>query len=249
MATKSITVPNLGTVKLYKRKGLRSIRLSVGHDSTVRVSLPYWLPFSAGVDFVHKQRVWIKSQQHDDTVLYDGSRIGKAHRLTFIPEQSRITTVSRIASNGEIRIFYPSELDITDRGVQDTAQRASIRALKQQSKKLLPQRLRYLARQHEFEYRNVHIKQLKSRWGSCSQERDIVLNCFLMQLPWHLIDYVLLHELVHTKIMAHGTVFWSELGQYVPNLKQARKEMKSYRPILTPENTEGYQASRDIFAE
>jgi predicted metal-dependent hydrolase len=89
-----------------------------------------------------------------------------------------------------------------------------------------------LARRHGFAYRSVAIKQLKRRWGSCSSEQDIALNCFFMQLPWHLIDYVLLHELMHTRIMAHGTPFWKALDEYVPDLKTARREIKTYRPIL-----------------
>ncbi len=235
MAMKSVTVPDLGTVQLYKRRGVRSLRLSIGHDGSVRVSLPYWLPYAAGADFALKQRQWIKSQQVATTPLQHGARIGKAHRVVFIPEAGRTTLTTRITSSGEVRVFHPSGMTPHDLSIQKAAERASIRALKQQGEKLLPQRLHSLAAQHGFEYRNVQVKQLKSRWGSCSSERDIALNCFLMQLPWHLIDYVLLHELMHTRIMAHGSIFWTELERYVPNLKAVRKEIKSYRPALLTE--------------
>jgi len=53
-----------------------------------------------------------------------------------------------------------------------------------------------------------------------------------MQLPWHLIDYVLLHELTHTKVMRHGAPFWKELERHVPRARALRKEIGSYHPIL-----------------
>jgi hypothetical protein len=232
MAVKKVSVPQLGTLHLYKRRGARGLRLSVGHNGDIRVSLPPWVPYRAAVEFAAKQRDWIASQQSVSVPITHGNRIGKAHHISFIPELGRRTVATRISSIGEIRIFTPSELPIEHPDVQKAVERASIRALKQQAEKLLPQRLQALARQHGFEYDTVTVKQLKSRWGSCSDRRDIALNCFLMQLPWHLIDYVLLHELTHTRVMAHGPRFWDELGRYVPNLKTIRKEIKAYRPIL-----------------
>jgi predicted metal-dependent hydrolase len=56
-----------------------------------------------------------------------------------------------------------------------------------------------------------------------------------MQLPWHLIDYVLLHELTHTKVMRHGAPFWEELERHAPTAKLLRKEINTHRPLLTAE--------------
>jgi predicted metal-dependent hydrolase len=193
------------------------------------------VPYAAGAEFARSKRDWIKSQQPSTQPLRHGSKVGKAHRLAFIPEVGRTTLATRITSSGEVRIFHPAHRASHELPIQKAAERASIRALKQQGEKLLPQRLRALAEQHDFEYGKITVKQLKSRWGSCSSEKDIALNCFLMQLPWHLIDYVLLHELTHTRIMAHGKPFWDELGKYVPNLRSIRKEIKTHRPILLAE--------------
>ena len=55
-----------------------------------------------------------------------------------------------------------------------------------------------------------------------------------MQLPWHLIDYVLMHELVHTEIMQHGPVFWARLEAHMPNARNLRKEINTYQPVLAP---------------
>ena len=76
------------------------------------------------------------------------------------------------------------------------------------------------------------VKRLKSRWGSCDQHTNIILNIFLMQLPWECIDYVLLHELTHTNVLHHGPDFWLAMTQVLPNVTQLRKAMRDYQPIL-----------------
>jgi len=78
----------------------------------------------------------------------------------------------------------------------------------------------------------VRIKRLSSRWGSCDSHQNIVLNLYLMQLPWECIDYVLLHELTHTQILRHGAPFWDAMGKLLPNLAAIRKQMRGYHPVL-----------------
>ncbi|MET1032867.1 MAG: M48 family metallopeptidase, partial [Candidatus Saccharimonadales bacterium] len=162
-----------------------------------------------------------------------GHAIGKAHRLYF--DQSPIITKlqSRVAAN-EVRISFPDYLTADDEAVQSAAQKASIRALRKEAEALLPQRLQALSQQTGLAFTKVDVKQLKSRWGSCNSDREITLNLFLMQLPWHLIDYVLVHELTHTKVMQHGTPFWREMERHLPSARNLRKQMSGYQPILTP---------------
>ncbi|MGH7192412.1 MAG: M48 metallopeptidase family protein, partial [Candidatus Saccharimonadales bacterium] len=100
------------------------------------------------------------------------------------------------------------------------------------AERLLPQRLAAVAEAHGFDYGGVHIKRLKSRWGSCDQDGMIVLNLFLMQLPWEYIDYVLLHELMHTRIMRHGPDFWQAMAELQPDVKALRGRLREYRPAL-----------------
>ena len=80
-------------------------------------------------------------------------------------------------------------------------------------------RLNELARQHGFTYNKVSIRNQRTRWGSCSGKRNISLNMKLVALPQELSDYVILHELVHTRIHNHSQKFWKELDKYVENGK------------------------------
>ena len=93
----------------------------------------------------------------------------------------------------------------------------------------LPQRLAELAIKYGFSYRIIRIKDNKSRWGSCSSLGAINLSLGLMRLPYHLIDYVLLHELCHTVEMNHGPRFWALMDKVTEGeAKKLRLELRKY---------------------
>lgn len=233
MASKQVDIPEIGTVTLYKRKAVRTIRLSVTAQGQIRVTMPYWVPYEAGLRFARSRSDWIQQQlEAHSTLLLNGQIIGKMHHLSFTvapPEALKIT--SRV-THAEVRVSYPKAYQTSDPAVQAAAAKASIRALRSQAELLLPSRLKGLAMMHEFEFNSVQVKQLRGRWGSCDAQQNIVLNLFLMQLPWELIDYVLLHELTHTRILRHGPDFWAAMQQVLPDVQVRRKAMRSYRPAV-----------------
>lgn len=234
MATKHVTLPEIGPVTLYKRRTSRSLRLSVGLNGEVRVSLPYWVSYRAAEEFAKGKIDWIASHQAERTpVLQHGQLIGKAHRLHFEPTAGNRTTTR--VSLTEVRVHHPITTSPDNDEVQARALAASVKALRQEAEQLLPTRLKRLAEAYDFGFKSVDVKRLKSRWGSCSSNQDITLNLFLMQLPWHLIDYVLLHELTHTKIMQHGEPFWNELERHLPHARKLRQEINTHQPVLQPQ--------------
>ena len=90
-------------------------------------------------------------------------------------------------------------------------------------------RLNCFAQKYNFSYNRLAIRRQKTRWGSCSGKNNINLNIKIAALPEHLQDYVLLHELVHTKHKNHGKAFWTELDRLAGDAKALRKEMRKYR--------------------
>ena len=97
-----------------------------------------------------------------------------------------------------------------------------------QARALLLGRLEHLARQHGFVYNRVFLRCQKSRWASCSEANNINLNIQLLRLKPELIDYVLLHELVHTRIKNHSPAFWAELTDVLPNARALDKTLKQH---------------------
>lgn len=225
--SKEVDLPQIGRVVLTKRRASRHIRLRIDHEGVPRVSLPYWVTYGHALDFISTKVDWILKQRGKRSVteFSNGQRIGKAHVLRYLPSAST-RTYSRIKGN-EITIFVSGSTDTTV-----VTKRAVLRTLKSESESLLLQRLAALARQHNFTYSKAKIGSMRSRWGSCNTHKLIMLSCYLIQLPWELIDYVILHELVHTEIMAHDDAFWQRVEQLVPDAKTRRKMLKQYHPQI-----------------
>jgi predicted metal-dependent hydrolase len=96
------------------------------------------------------------------------------------------------------------------------------------AKRKLKTRLGTLAKRHDFTYNRVFIRNQRTRWGSCSVQNNISLNIRLVLLPEQLMDYVILHELTHTRVKNHSAVFWRELDKYVGNGKAEAAKLREY---------------------
>ncbi len=103
---------------------------------------------------------------------------------------------------------------------------ASLSINEADANKRLKDRLYYLANEHGFKYNKASVRNQRTRWGSCSHKNNISLNAKLVLLPKELIDYVILHELVHTRIHNHSKQFWADLDRYVENRKVMAKRVR-----------------------
>lgn len=85
-----------------------------------------------------------------------------------------------------------------------------------------------MADKHGFTYNRVFIRNQKTRWGSCSSKNNISLNMKAVLLPQELLDYVILHELVHTRIKNHSDDFWAVMNKLVGDGKDMASRLKEY---------------------
>jgi predicted metal-dependent hydrolase len=74
-------------------------------------------------------------------------------------------------------------------------------------------------------FNEVKIRKLDKRWGSCTPSNNISINIDAIRLPFSLIDYLIVHELVHTKIKNHSKEFWAELSKHISNWKELDDKM------------------------
>lgn len=112
----------------------------------------------------------------------------------------------------------------TDR---DTGVAGILAALRACAASALGTRLQRLAAHHALSYRRMSIRAQRSRWGSCSSRGTISLNCKLLFLPPELVDYVLLHELAHTRHLDHSPAFWSTLESLAPGARALDRRLAS----------------------
>lgn len=131
---------------------------------------------------------------------------------------------------GNMQIICPPDADFEDKELQDWLRKVIGEALRRTAKIILPARLHTLSSQYNLPYQSAKINSSSGRWGSCSARKTINLSYFLVLLPQHLIDYVLLHELTHTREMNHGDGFWELLNKLTNGKAQTlRNELKKYR--------------------
>lgn len=149
-------------------------------------------------------------------------------KLTLVSGQ-RERFLSR-SELGEMQIICPPDADFSDENLQAWLRKVIEEALRRNAKIILPPRLYMLSMQHNLPYKSVKINSSSGRWGSCSTRGNINLSYYLVLLPKHLIDYVLLHELAHTREMNHGKRFWALLDRMTDGRAQAlRTELRKYK--------------------
>jgi predicted metal-dependent hydrolase len=232
MSFKKFSLDGIGEISIYKNKKSRSLKLSIKSDGQVRLTIPIWLTYSAGLRFIEKNKQWIQKHERPKAVfLEDQQKIGKSHRLVFFNKD--IDSIRTTIKDNYINVYLPMGIKSNSKQAQDAAINASKRALKNESIEMIPSRVQQISEARNFTYSSVSLRSLKGRWGSCSSKKELTFNIFLMQLPWHLIDYVIIHELVHTKHMNHSSDFWNEFSNHLENPKSLRNEMKNYSPVIS----------------
>ena len=170
------------------------------------------------------------------TVKYIGNNRAKRIIISIKPEYVRVVIPKR-QSLKNAQKFVESRLD----WIKTNKQSMNVQLEKKRNlpeidrkiaRKILCRRIGELAQLHNFVYNRVSIRKQKTRWGSCSTKNNINLNANLLHLPPELMDYVLLHELVHTRVKNHSKDFWDELETVVPNARQVDRRLKDYQYCL-----------------
>ena len=93
-------------------------------------------------------------------------------------------------------------------------------------KKYLRNRVEHLAKRHGFQFNKVSFKNMKTRWGSCSPKNNISFNMLMAHLPKKFQDYIILHELLHTRIKDHKKGYWAELDRLTGDANGFHRELK-----------------------
>jgi hypothetical protein len=252
-STQILEDQELGKIKVTKYKGAKSIKIRVKEDLNVSVSLPYRASFKNAECFIKEKKSWIieqisKFKKHKNQTNLFLSENDNPKDFFFKIEnlKTKFRTLELICletikpcyrlSSNKIKIYYPQEYQTNTENFEDlrkVLKSALEKAFRLEARHYLPQRLSELARQKNLSYRKIFIRSSKTRWGSCSFENNINLSWYLMKLPDELIDYVLLHELAHTKHKNHSREFWSFLGELLgADAKTIDKRLKKYRPDL-----------------
>lgn len=230
---KKINDKELGTITLRQSDRYRRYTLKVVQGEVI-ATMPRSGNEKRILDFIEEKRQRLKQMllQYPTRMLLDENTIlgTFTFRLQIIREDRNTIRITLL--DGILTIGFPSHLDITSQRCQDQLYEIIRNVFRREAKRTLPPRIARLAKQHQFDYSAVKINSSRSHWGSCTGRKSINLSFYLMQLPQHLIDYVLLHELCHTIEMNHSPRFWALMDKVTDGKAKAlRNELKQYKML------------------
>ena len=225
MSSKKILLEGIGEVLISKRKGQRTIRISIS-GTAIKVTQPYLLPFAAGEAFLKSRTAWIVEHLKPAETYSSGQKLTDTTTLLF--RRSERATIGSKLFDSSLVVLLPRGSYPEDPDVQSYIAKKVTSLLRGKAESFLPRRVAELAKMFGFTYKSVQVKQLKRRWGSCNSKKELVFNLNLMSLDSLHIDYVILHELTHTIHMNHGEEFWSHLESVFPGCKKVAKVVRRY---------------------
>jgi len=209
-----------------KKRKVKHARINVHPDFRVKVIVPMHYTKSEINSLLNKKANWIKKQLdyfkllkrtkielEEDEILYLGEKYKFRHdpkmngKEEINSNDKTIITGENLLQNGTLEKWY----------------RAEIRSI-------IKDRLKHYSSKHNFQYNKVYIRKQKTRWGSCSGKKNLSFNLKLIQTPHFVIDYLIVHELVHTKILNHSNAFWLNVESVYPNYEEAANWLKNFNP-------------------
>lgn len=204
----------IGVVQYLKSKRARNFSIRINQRGEVKVTIPRYGSMRRAEAFLISREQWV---------------------LAKIGQLKEAGCNGEMPAEGELIRIRGKEFSVvllkSDSGIED----AIWRMLRQEADRYLPGRLAALALEHGYKYTGLKIRRMKTRWGSCTARNSINLNSWLMMLPDHLSDYVILHELAHTRFPDHGKRFWEELNRTsMDQSRNLRKELRACQIMCFP---------------
>jgi predicted metal-dependent hydrolase len=200
----------------------RKYILRVRPDGTLRVTIPRGGSRQEAERFVAKHLGWAEQERR---------RVVAQHA----PVQWHAgDTIMLLGAPAPLRVEHRpdrSVLHVGDQPVRIADDVSDLRpaaeaALRQIAIRRLVPRVHELAAEHGLEVTRVTVRNQRSRWGSCSRTGAIALNFRLVQMPPHICEYVLLHELMHLRQPNHSRRYWRLVEQVCPEFRAAERWLR-----------------------
>ena len=227
-------LPGIGKINVKVNARTRKVSIKIDRKCNVTLTYPSNYSREKAIAFLESKEEWIagsigkvKSRMQEEVFNFPLH----TRKFTVQIEKKDSKTISAKRSDNTYHLFCPKNLAEDSAEIKAFASKILQMAYRIEAEEILPQRIRFLSEKHNLKCGKITIRNNKTRWGSCSGKNDISLSLWLVSLPDHLIEHVLLHELCHTKIKNHSLDFYNLLNK-VNNCKveRYRKELRKFSP-------------------
>ena len=210
------------------RSHRKSIGLHITQEAQLIVHAPYLLPKFFIDNFLQEKEEWIIKKVIEVKKNYlQKKNFTEGEKFFYLGTQLTVTFVNAIEiSVTEKKLLFPSMLVFR---WQKELQNWYIK----QAKKIITERIRYHAQKMKTEYAGLIFSDTKSKWGTCFPDNSLQFNWRLIMAPLMVIDYVIIHELVHTTEKNHSRSFWNKVRLFTPAYRQHREWLNKNGHTLT----------------
>lgn len=212
----------------------KTIGITIDMNGEVKVSAPLRISEKQIKEVVQKKADWIIKkvnevrERNSNTVCREfisGEKflyLGKEYTLEIVEKDLGQAEV--FMQEDTIAVYISQGMSEESR--KQTIKEALVKWYRQRFAEVVKDRIEKYSLQLKVAPCKVVIKDQKIRWGSCSKKGNINLNWRLIMAPLHVIDYVVVHELCHLKVMNHSKDFWNLVESILPNYHESRKWLK-----------------------
>ena len=205
------------------RSKRKTLSLSINENADLVVRAPHRVSFDEIQKFISEKSAWIDNKQTlIKAQLEDNENQNSSDQYLYLgslyPLKIDNNSIEPISFNGQVFTINNVNRERINLPLKSWYKKRFIEVA-------LP-RLSYFSDKHELKVKQVRVKEQKTLWGSCSSKNNINLNYLLIMAPMKVIDYVIVHELVHTIHKNHSTKFWQKVETIMPNYKDARYWLK-----------------------
>jgi len=212
------------TVQVVRRPRGRRYLLNLQADGSARLVIPQHGTKAEALRFLERSEAWLLRRI---ARWRDGAtaRLPWQDGSSFLYRGEEVALRVEPQGEGVVLRFADQALALPQ---AQSDYRAPVQArLRRMAERELKARTLELAKQHNIAIQGVTVRAQRSRWGSCSRRGNISLNWRLIQTPPLVVDYLIVHELMHRREMNHSKRYWKQVENAFPDYREAEKWLKS----------------------
>jgi predicted metal-dependent hydrolase len=219
-------------VRSPKRKKLT---ITVERDRAIVVHVPQETPDATVRRVVDDKRQWLLAklrhpQKYQDRPHPPGKEVVNGESVLYLGRNYRIEIADTVSGGVEFSSFFM--VPASHQGRQREVLRDWYIA---RAKEKILNRVDQHARELGVEFTAAKIVDSRYRWGSCTVKNNVNFNWRLIKAPMFVIDYVIVHELVHLIETNHTSRFWNIIRANAPTMEKAKAWLKEHGQVLEEE--------------
>ena len=216
----SINYIHMNPNKIIRSKR-KTLSLTINENAELIIRAPKRLSIEKIQDFINEKENWINRKKR--LIENQIKDVTSSHnKLLYLGNLFPIN----VEQNASKELFFTGEEFIANSIEPDSLSLSIKKWYKNKFKEIALPRVAYFANKHNLMVNQVRIKNQKTMWGSCSSKNNINLNYLLLMAPMGVIDYVIVHELVHTIHRNHSTDFWDSVESIMPEFQEHKRWLK-----------------------